>query len=302
MKVVDSIVNRSEETVLHELQRITSDNGLKVFTKLRLSDVLQKGGTHLINREFDFYTRSHFDFVVANDEFRPLMAIEYDGPLHRLSTEQMERDEIKNDLCRRAGLGLLRINDNYVTKIYRGMTILRWIVEVTELEKAFNAAQEGGHIPWDEPFDPTFLEPAGSGGRFPYWLGAAANQSFHKFFDTLDRRIPKGLNGVLGKDKNGAARRLSCLYFGNQILWTTTGIRKQDLEFPDYDLLDEINTCELGILLKRFRRGAVTASSVEEFRPFFEQFCEHYSAHPSYTMGAFPFEAHWNLSDGWKMS
>ncbi|WOH64006.1 hypothetical protein [Bradyrhizobium sp. BWA-3-5] len=63
------------------------------------------------------------------------------------------------------------------------MTVLRWIIEVTELEKAFNSAQKEGQIPWEEPFDPAFLEPAGSGGPFPYWLGAAANQSFHKFFD-----------------------------------------------------------------------------------------------------------------------
>lgn len=301
MKIVGSLLNRSEEVVLHELQKIVSDNAMRVFTKLRLSDVIQKGDTHLTNREFNFYTRSHCDFVVADHDARPVMVVEYDGPLHQLSAEQQERDEIKNELCRRAGLGLLRINDNYVTKIYRGMTVLRWIIEVTELEKAFNAAQENGHVPWDEPFDPTFLEPAGLGGRFPYWLGAAATQSFHRFFGTLDREIPKGLNGVLGQDENGAARRLSCLYFGNQILWTTTGIRKQDLEFPDYNLLDEINTCELGILLKRFRRGLVRTSSIDEFRSFFEQFCKRYNAHPSYSMGAFPFEAHWGLSDGWKM-
>lgn len=300
MKVVDSLLNCSEKTVMRELEKIASDNAMRIFAKPRLSDVIQKDSTHLTNREFDFYTRSHCDFVVADPDARPVMVVEYDGPLHRLSAEQKERDVIKNELCRRAGLGLLRINDNYVTKIYRGMTVLRWIIEVTELEKAFNAAQEGGRIPWDEPFDPTFLEPAGSGGRFPYWLGAAATQSFHKFFGTLNRDIPKGLNGVLGQDENGAARRLSCLYFGDQILWTTTGIRKQDLQFPDYDLLDEINTCELGILLKRFRRGLVHASSVDEFRPIFEHFCKGYNAHPSCSMGAFPFETHWNFTDGWK--
>ena len=159
MRIIDPLVNRSKERVLHELQKIASENGLRVYTKLRLSDLIQKGGTQLTNREFDFYTRSHFDFVVPDDEARPLMAIEYDGPLHQLSAEQIVRDEIKNELCRRAGLGLLRINDNYVTKIYRGMTVLRWIIEVIELEKAFNAAQEEGHIPWDEPFDPTVLDP-----------------------------------------------------------------------------------------------------------------------------------------------
>ncbi|WP_445219880.1 DUF2726 domain-containing protein [Bradyrhizobium sp. Pa8] len=300
MKIVDSLLNRSEKTVLRELEKIASDNAMRIFAKPRLSDVIQKDSTHLTNREFDFYTRSHCDFVVADADARPIMIVEYDGPLHQSSAKQQERDEIKNELCRRAGLGLLRINDNYVTKLYRGMTVLRWIVEVAELEKTFYAAQEDGQIPWDEPFDPTFLEPAGSGGRFPYWLGAAANQSFHRFFKTLDRTIPKGRNGVIGSDENGGSRRLSCLYFGDQILWTTTGIRKQDLEFPDYDLLDEIDTCELGILLKKFRKGEAAACSPQEFRPVFERFCDRYKAHPSYSMGAFPFDIHWDFADGWK--
>ena len=301
MKVVDSLLNRSEETVLRELEKVVSDNGMRVFVKLRLSDVIQKGSTYLTGREFDFYTRSHCDFVVADVDARPVMIVEYDGPLHQSSAKQQERDKIKNEICKRAGLGLLRINDRYVTKLYRGMTVLRWIIEVTELEKAFYAAQEDGQIPRDEFFDPAFLEPAGSGGSFPYWLGATATQSFHRFFKTLDRNIPKGSTGILGQDKSGGARRLSCLYFGNQILWTTTGIRKQDLQFPDYDLLDEIDTCELGILLRKFRKGEIAACSPEEFRPVFERFCERYNAYPSHSTGAFPYNVHWNFDDGWRM-
>lgn len=301
MRIVESLLNRSEEATRRELEKIASDNGMRVFTKFRLSDVIEKGTTYLTNREFDFYTRAHCDFVLADADARPIMIVEYDGPQHQLSVEQRERDEIKNELCRRAGLGLLRINDRYVTKLYRGMTVLRWIIEVTELEKAFYEAQESGQIPWDEPFDPTFLEPAGAGGRFPYWLGASATQSFHRFFKTLDRGIPKGINGILGQDENGAALRFSCLYFGDQILWTKTGIRKQDLQFPDYDLLSEIDTCELGILLKKFRAGEIAACSPAEFRPIFEGFCKQYNAHPSYSMGGFPLDVHYNFTDGWTM-
>jgi hypothetical protein len=299
MKVVDSLLNRSEEIVLHELKKIASENGVRVFTKQRLSDVIQKGDTYLSNREFEFYTRSHCDFVITSADTRPLMVVEYDGPLHQTSEAQKERDEIKNELMRRAELGLLRINDNYVTRVFRGMTVLRWIVEVTELEKAFYAAQEDGHIPWDEPFSPTFLEPAGSNGRFPYWLGASATQYFHKFFGTLDRSIPKGTSAVIGHDKRGAMRLLSFLYFGDRVLWTETGIRKQDLQFPESDLLDEIGTCELGLLLKKFRRGVEPACSPDKFRSIFEQFCERYNANPSHSMGAFPFDAHWSFTEGW---
>jgi hypothetical protein len=300
MKIVESILNRSEEVVYRELQSIASDNNMKVFAKPRLSDVIQKDNTFLTQREFDFYTRSHCDFVVTDDGFRPVMIIEYDGPLHQSDEKQQERDQIKDELCKRAELGMPRINDRHVTKLYRGMTVLRWIVEVTELEKAFNEAQEKGQIPWDEGFDPAFLEPAGAGGRFPYWLSASATQSFHAFFKTLDPAIPKGWNGILGNDKKGNGFRLSCLYFGEHILWATTAVRKQDLEFPEYDLLDQLDTCELGIRLKKFRKGEITSCTTEEFRPVFERFCERYNAHPSHSMGSFPFERTWDFKNGWQ--
>lgn len=72
MKVVDSLPNRPEETVLNELEKIASDNALRVFAKMRLSDAIQKESTHLTNREFDFYTRSHCDFVVVDADTRPV--------------------------------------------------------------------------------------------------------------------------------------------------------------------------------------------------------------------------------------
>lgn len=300
MKVVESLLNRSEEAVLHELQGVASDNGMKVFAKPRLSDVIQKGNTYLTNREFDYYTRSHCDFVLTDARARPLMIVEYDGPLHQSDLKQLERDQIKNSLCRQAEIGLLRINDRYVTKLYRGMSVLRWIVEVRELEKAFNEAQQEGRIPWDEPFDPAFMDPVGSGGpRFPYWLSASATQSFHNFFDTLDNTTPKGWNGIIGEDRNGGSRRLSCLYFGDNILWSATGVRKQDLDFPDYDLLDQIAGCELGIVLKKYRMREVAASTPADFRPVFERFCEKFNARPSFSSGQFPFEVSWSPREQW---
>jgi hypothetical protein len=66
MKIVDSLLNRSEEVVFRELQSISQDNNLKVFAKPRLSDVISKGREFLTQREFDFYTRSHCDFVLTD--------------------------------------------------------------------------------------------------------------------------------------------------------------------------------------------------------------------------------------------
>jgi hypothetical protein len=292
MHIVNSLLNRSEAIVLSELQAIARDNQLKAFAKPRLSDVIEKGSTFLTNREFDFYTRSHCDFVVTDENNRPLMAIEYDGPFHA-DAKQKERDEIKNDLCRRAGLGLLRINDKHVTKLYRGMTVLRWIVEVTELQKAFYDAQESGTVPYDEPFDPAFICGVGGESNFPYWLSAPANLSIHAYFKTLNAGVRKGWNGFVGHDKDGTGHRLSCLYFGDHVLWARTAVRRQDLNFPAYDLLDELDTCELGIRLQKFLSGEISPVPLMDFKRVFEGFCQKYNAHPSHSVGAFPFEVSW---------
>jgi hypothetical protein len=53
MKIVDSLLNRSEEVVFRELQSISQDNNLKVFAKPRLSDVILKGRELLTQRLLD---------------------------------------------------------------------------------------------------------------------------------------------------------------------------------------------------------------------------------------------------------
>lgn len=293
MRVVDSFINRSEEVVLNELQSIASDNALKVFSKPRLSDIVVKGRGFLTQREFDFYTRSHFDFFLTDHKYKPIMAIEYDGPVH-VDAKQQERDGIKNEICAQAELGILRIHDRHVTKLYRGMTVLRWIVEVTELEKAFYDAQLLGQIPADEPFDALLMDTTTGSTRFPYWLSATATQSFHNFFKTIDPRSPKGWASVVGKGSLGTMHRLSYLYFEDNIIWVNTAIRKQGIDFPDFELLGEIDICELGIKFEKFKKGQVAATTKSEFQKVFQNFCEKYSANLSHSMGVSPINYSWD--------
>ena len=51
---------------------------------------------------------------------------------------------------------------------------------------------------------------------------------------------------------------------------------------------------------KGFRKGEITSCTTEEFRPVFERFCERYNAHPSHSMGSFPFEGTWDFKNGWQ--
>lgn len=296
MKVVDAFVNGKEALVLRELDRIAADNRLRVHTKTRLSDVIKRSERYLMPREFEFYTRSHFDFLLVDQMSRPVMAIEYDGPRH-LDPRQIERDAIKNAMCREAGLGLLRVQDRHINRLYRGMTVLRWIVEVTELERAFYEAQAAGSVPPDEPFDPAMFMSISGKRDFPYWLSADANVAVNRFLTQLDPARPKGWHSFTGHDGDDVQLRLSTLYFDDKVLWTKTAIRRQDLDFPTYDLLNEINGCKLGEVLSRHRAGHWQATSIGEFRRIWDIFRERYQARPSSAMGAFPVHARWSGSD-----
>lgn len=233
MQTVKALMNRSEEIVFQELERIASDNALRVFPKVRLSDVLEKRGKSLGSREFQFFARSHFDFVLTTGDFQPLMGIEYDGPRHN-DARQIERDHIKNELCRKANFGLLRINSKHVTRLYRGMTLLRWIVEVSHLQECFDKALEEGTVPPDFDFDPLFVAGTGDGRNFPYWLSAPANQRVHKFIESLDRGTPRGWFSLSGKDGDEKICKLSYLYFGNKVVTAFTSVRQQDIYLPYY--------------------------------------------------------------------
>ncbi|MCC4292786.1 DUF2726 domain-containing protein [Brevundimonas aurantiaca] len=295
MRVVDRFMNGKEALVLRELEGIAKDNGMRVFAKPRMSDVLARTGRYFTPSEFSLYTQSHFDFLLVDEATRPVMAIEYDGPRH-LEPMQIERDAIKNALCREAGFGLLRIQDHHFDRLYRGMTVLRWIVEVTELKRAFYEAQAAGSVPPDEPFDPANFMTMTGWHDFPYWLSADANVAINKFLSRLDPSGPKGWHSFTGSDGPDVSLRLSTIYFEDQVLWRKTAIREQDLDFPTYDLLNEINGCRLGETLKLYQQGELTASSIDKFRPVWDEFRERYRARPSSSSGAFPIYSTWKGS------
>jgi len=290
MHVAETLLNKSEELVFRELTSIASDNALRLFAKPRLSDVIVKD-RRLMQREFDFYTRAHVDFVLADATTKPIMIIEYDGPFHETAYQQ-ERDQIKDALCVEADLGILRINANHVTRLYRGITVLRWVVEVSELQRWFDKAQADGRVPYDEPFDPAMISDDGSGRKWPYWLSASTTQAINSFMRKLARDIPKGSAGIIGTDQAGNGHRLSFLWFGDRLLWAKTAVRKQHIDFPSYDLLQELATCELGIKLSKFRRGELEAISINRFQHIHDEFCDKFNAHINHSWG-YPFEYNW---------
>ena len=103
MRVAEKLLNKSEEVAFRELNSIVQENALRLFAKSRLSDIILKDES-LSQSDFDFYTRAHVDFVVTDQDTKPLFIVEYDGPFH-VDPVQQRRDSTKDGLCSKAGLG-----------------------------------------------------------------------------------------------------------------------------------------------------------------------------------------------------
>ncbi|WP_439580431.1 DUF2726 domain-containing protein [Elioraea sp.] len=298
MRVTDSLLNKAEEVAFRELDAIAKDNNLRLFAKPRLSDVLKKDG-FLPSDVFNFYTRSHVDFVVTDKNTKPLFIVEYDGPSHAESRQQ-ERDQIKDALCKEAGLGLLRINTNYITRQYRGISVLRWIIEVTELEKAFYNAQEKGYIAWDEPFDPASVSDDGRGKRWPYWLSFSAIQALNSFARSGNVNKRRGYAIISGSDALGNLRGLSYMWNGEVGILAKVSVRNQNFDFPIVDLLHELSICELSEKMILFQSGKIQGMGYNHFMSVLKVFGNKYNATPNFFMGWGPPGLSWDFSAGWK--
>jgi hypothetical protein len=103
-----------EPQVFTILQRQLVKKGYRVCPKVRLSDAIGKDdGERLAEREFDYFTRAHLDFLVVKD-FLPVFAVEFDGAGHN-APNAAKRDVLKNRLCKAAGLPLLRVTSREIS-------------------------------------------------------------------------------------------------------------------------------------------------------------------------------------------
>jgi hypothetical protein len=109
---------------------------------------------------------------------------------------------------------------------------------------------------------------------------------------------------MIGEDSEKNLHELSFLWFGDKIIWAKTAIRRQNFEFPAYDLLREITTCELHLRLTKFRCGEAHAITAAQFLPLLKQFCIKYNAYPSHshTWGTSPFSFSWSHTVGWRFA
>ena len=202
------ILNRPEEKTYSLLRQGCEPWGANVFAKVRLADVLEVDNSGLSEADFGFALRSHFDFVITEDDFAPLFAVEFDGPSHK-TDKPFARDQRKNKLCERFELPLLRVKTRYLERKYRDWDLVSWFVEYCFLERSLNRAQEQGSIPWDEAFDTmSVFELPDRKGAFPLALAYDAHWKVRRLADRGKCWSP-GLSHLVSRDKKGVYHALA---------------------------------------------------------------------------------------------
>ncbi len=229
--------NKYEKITYDKLEAVADKTGAHVFAKVRLADVIPLNNSGISDAEFSFALKSHVDFLVTNSEQEQQFCVEFDGPTHR-EKQQIQRDEIKNDLLARFDLPYMRINARYLEDRYRGLDLLTYFVDVWFLSIAFDEAQAAGQVPFDEPFDPTFVLLGGPpGGRtWPYWLSLNLQAKIEKLCDQ-GRVAQTAPSHLIGADKRGNLRCIAWLFVTEDAcLFIETGMRQH--RFPAVNCSD----------------------------------------------------------------
>lgn len=108
---VDSVLTAAEHQFAKVLELTVGDN-FRILTKIRMADVFRitlQENTSKWWRAFGRIQSKHFDFLLVDrDTWQPKLAIELDDSTH-FRYDRQERDRLVNEICRVAGLPLLRV-------------------------------------------------------------------------------------------------------------------------------------------------------------------------------------------------
>ena len=150
------LVNGYEEATHRILEDAASKSGARVFPKVRMADALDIERSGITPQQYSYALKAHFDFLVTTADYTPQFAVEFDGPQHATDSAVIARDALKNSLCEKLGLPLLRIGAEYLRQVGR-FRLIGWLTEVWFLYVAFCEAQQRGELPEDEIFHYSFF-------------------------------------------------------------------------------------------------------------------------------------------------
>ena len=147
------LVNRYEFIADRMLTELADQHGDRLLTKVRVADALDLDHMQDVPASVKSYGLSaHLDFLMVEVATSlPKFAVELDGRQHWSDSRVQRRDAMKDTLCQRAGLPLLRITSDFLRQAGK-WNLLDYVVDVYYRAEGFLEAQENGYIRGDEPF------------------------------------------------------------------------------------------------------------------------------------------------------
>jgi hypothetical protein len=256
------VFNGGERAVYEMVHEIVGHLQASVFPKMRVADVLRIERSGISDRYYTYALKAHFDFVVADDQGRPKLAIEFDGSGH-----DPVNDHLKNDLCERFGLPLVRITSRHLRARNFEHTAVAFLIY--QLFGVESFLEQFGDDPY-ETYDPMFfVSVPGSDRNWPFAF-AARHQSrlgrrLQEHLDLVDEEVREpyrhGLFSLLGVEgaweRDGHFRAVCGLPLGRDRIIAGTA----ELGFSVFGMEDEFRRCFLN--LSTFVVGLAGASMYE---------------------------------------
>jgi Protein of unknown function (DUF2726) len=259
------ILNRSEAAAELALRDAADKNDARVFAKVRIADALSIDRTGLPDRVWRYALQGHFDFLLAEKNSSiPYFAVEFDGPSHMRNPETIRRDAMKNLICERLCLPLLRVDAGYLRSVGR-FTLVGWLVELWFIYEQFCAMQERGDIPYDEPFMYFSLFESTPGGRFRSSYGLSDDARVSMWYawsqGTCTQPGPEELSTWDDGDGYSMAHAILPLTAGGTLVGSA---RCRSFCFPPVgpgELAGELAMVDLGDKLRRHGQGGYRPTS-----------------------------------------
>lgn len=239
---------------INEFEKVTNDilnekcnkHNISIQSKIRLADVFEIENSGLTSDMFSYALKSHFDFIVYNQLYEPLFAVEVDGIYHKTNGKQILNDEYKNNLCSKFELPLLRVNSNYLNKSFRTFSLLGWMIDIWFLREAFFDAQEHGIVPEDEIFTPeAILCESNNPMKHPYDITYDLKRKVYEKYKSGEL-YHYCTNVWSGTDKDGKYRGVGYFMISeNEGIITESGIKSTSFPVVESEVLEMILTYEL---------------------------------------------------------
>lgn len=267
------LVNCYEEQTNKRLRQVCKPEGVHVYLKVRLSDVVPIERSGISEPEYSYALKAHLDFLVVDSGFAPLFAVEFDGPAHQ-EPEQQTRDNLKNKICKHFRLPLLRIDNRYLDPRYNNIDLLSWLVGVVLGRQHSSQMFRTGGLTSDEAaVDPTICA--------PYVISYPARKRLIQLAETgLANRYPPF---VIGKDPNDNAYGLGAVWLPSKQL----AVAKANLPYQGFfrlaeDLLEELLYIKLVQTTDAVLAGKHETWTFPDFREAVLGFLSHYNCHRSF--------------------